>query len=696
MSLSFLAPLFLAGLAALAIPVVLHLRRQSQRREREFPSLMFLQDIPFRSEHRRRLRHRFLLALRLLALALLVAAFARPFLDGEATATAGDLGPREVVVLVDRSWSMGYGERWAEATAAVGDVTASLGARDRVSVVLFDEGATAPIRSSPEIDRASRVVADAAPGDRATNFAPAVRLARSLLEASQLPRGEVVLVSDFQDGGWSGAQDVALPRGTSFTPVPVGGSEEGWSNVSVQTVELQRTRAGGADAVRPVARVVRRGPDEGPTSTVAVLEVEGEERERVDVSFEGETAEVTFGPVPLTPEPRRAEVRISEDRLPPDDRYRLVLSPGERISVLVAEAGDARENASLYLRRALEISRDPPVSVEVTGASIPSDLAERFDVLVLHDRPLPSGAAGTVLREFLEEGGGLLWAPGEGPGGGEGPELGVEAGEVRDHDRGGAVRLGSLDRRHPVFEPFREAGTGNFSSARFFRSRALEAADSARILARFGDGAPALVETAVGSGRMLVWGSTLHTFWTDLPVQPVFLPFVQRAAVHLADRDRSVPFYRVGDVLALTATDAEDGDETTSAPDGSWVAVLTPEGERLERSALEGPLLLDEAGFYELLEEEEAEAGVPVAVNVDPAEGDLTRRDVDEVTALVTPAAVAGDEGEAGEPSVAAGVRPEDRERHQGFWRFLLAAAFVFLVGETIVSNRLNPRRARA
>ena len=39
---------------------------------------------------------------------------------------------------------------------------------------------------------------------------------------------------------------------------------------------------------------------------------------------------------------------------------------------------------------------------------------------------------------------------------------------------------------------------------------------------------PALVERRVGTGRVLVWGSTLDTYWNDLPLQPVFLPFVHR------------------------------------------------------------------------------------------------------------------------------------------------------------------------
>ncbi len=80
--MSFLAPLFFVGLAAIAVPVMVHLIQRERKRVIEFPSLMFVQSIPYQSVRRRRIRHWFLLLMRAAAMALLVAAFARPFLPG--------------------------------------------------------------------------------------------------------------------------------------------------------------------------------------------------------------------------------------------------------------------------------------------------------------------------------------------------------------------------------------------------------------------------------------------------------------------------------------------------------------------------------------------------------------------------------------------------------------------------------------
>src|SRR5947208_10809265 len=112
--MNFLAPAFLAGLAAVAVPVIIHLINRERKVVVEFPSLMFLQRIPYRSVRRQKIRHLLLLIMRCVALALLVAAFARPFFDKRQTAVA-TTGAREVVILLDRSASMAYANRWQRA-----------------------------------------------------------------------------------------------------------------------------------------------------------------------------------------------------------------------------------------------------------------------------------------------------------------------------------------------------------------------------------------------------------------------------------------------------------------------------------------------------------------------------------------------------------------------------------------------------
>src|SRR3954451_12092708 len=116
--MTFLTPLFLAGLAAIGIPVLIHLIQREKKRVVEFPSLMFVRRIPYQSVRRRRIRHWALLLLRAAAIALIVFAFARPFVHQSASAATVTVGARELVILLDQSASMGYDDHFAKAQDA--------------------------------------------------------------------------------------------------------------------------------------------------------------------------------------------------------------------------------------------------------------------------------------------------------------------------------------------------------------------------------------------------------------------------------------------------------------------------------------------------------------------------------------------------------------------------------------------------
>src|SRR5437870_10325019 len=116
--MAFLTPAFFLGLAAIAIPVLVHLIQRERKRVVEFPSLMFVRRIPYQSVRRRRIRHWGLLLMRAAALALIAFAFARPFFRQSAIAAAAAAGSREVVILLDQSASMGYGDHWQRAQDA--------------------------------------------------------------------------------------------------------------------------------------------------------------------------------------------------------------------------------------------------------------------------------------------------------------------------------------------------------------------------------------------------------------------------------------------------------------------------------------------------------------------------------------------------------------------------------------------------
>ena len=707
--MSFLTPLFFAGLAALAVPVLIHLINRERREVVEFPSLMFLQRIPYRSVRRQKLRHVFLLVMRCLALAILVAAFARPFVKRKAASGVAGTGARELVVLVDRSYSMGAGDHWTRAQDAARRAVSGLGPTDRATIVAFDNEAAA--LTPPTGDRATLTAAIGAlrPGAEGTRYAPALKLASQILAGSNLPRREVVLVTDFQRLGWTAQNDVALPTGTTLTTVDVAAADSVLPDAAVSNVTVQRTE-GARDRATVAARLTNTGPT--PVGGDATLELNGRvaETKHATIPAHGAT-QVRFAPTAIPSGTSTGIVRLGfadgrANRLAANDRYYFTVAADAGVSVLLVEPSTARPNQSLYLTRALDIGDDPSFRVDVrkAGGVTPADLEGR-SLVVFDEVAPPAGDLARRLREFVNEGGGLLIAAGDalpesGWNGEWASALPGTIGSVVDRSGDAGGTLAWIDYDHPVFDVFNAPHSGDFATARFLRYRritvrtdssgrvkppASDSATATHVLARFDDGGVALAEQRVGRGKVMVWASTLDNFWNDLPLQPVFLPFVHQLAKYAGRYSGARPWFTAGEVLDLS----RHAELSVTRKDGP-IVVEAPSGAKTRfGSSSAGLVPLQEQGFYEIRPEGAARGmGQRVAVNLDPTEANLARIDPQELRSAV----LAASGGAVANAGVNDAPSREDVERRQTIWWYLLALAGVLFATETLMSNRLSRR----
>jgi hypothetical protein len=230
---------------------------------------------------------------------------------------------------------------------------------------------------------------------------------------------------------------------------------------------------------------------------------------------------------------------------------------------------------------------------------------------------------------------------------------------------------------HPIFEPFRAPRSGNFSTVQVYGYRSVTAAPDAQVLAKFDGIAPAVLERRIGSGRVVLWASTLDTTWSELPTKGVFLPFIHRSMRHLSQYTEPRPWLTVGQVL-----------DASSAPipkaDLARRVVLTPSGRRVPLQDEGSDVMeLGEQGFYELRGVNNTNV-VVVAANVDSAEADLTPMDPKEIVAISTGGPGDGGTGGSGVP-----MTPEAQEKNQRLWWYLLVAGTLLLGAETVLSNRM-------
>ncbi len=706
--MSFLTPLFLLGLAALAIPVLVHLTQRERKSVVAFPSLMFLKKIPYESVQKRRIRDWLLLALRLAALALIVSAFARPFLRGSDVAAAPG-GARDIVVLLDRSYSMGYGDSWARAQRVAAESIASATPADRVSVVLFADSAEVALRSTPDRSRAVAEINAASPGPGATKYGPALKLASSLLAESLLPRKEVIVVSDFQRAGWQPDDTLRLPGGTVVTTAVVEGATG--PSLALTPATLLRTRdAGQPERVTVTAGVLNRTAADAAGVPVQ-LEMDGRVVQTLPVNVAGgASATVTFAPVSIPAATTRATVRLGTetpsgvqtgvapatsvvDALARDNVFNFVITPSAPVPVTVVTQGN-RGDANLYLSRALAIGEAPRFETSLQSVdAVAGDATSRARLLILNDVAVPEAAAARLVT-FVEGGGGLLLALGPRatwPAAREAWLPAVIAAPV-DRTRGAAAKLSGMDYGHAVFEPFRAPRSGDFSTARFYSYRGLKAAKDATVLARFDTGEPALVEKAIGRGRVVMFASTIDLSWNDLALKPVFLPFIHQLGRHLSGFREQPSFLTIGEVLDIAAAEIAAGATSSAAAAAdSGRAVLMPSGQRRDLSvnsesmASAGALELVEQGFYEIRSSGREPGPVIVAAaNVSLAESNLDRMDPKELVTGVTGSGVAGSTG-------ALDVLPDEaQELNQRVWWYLLFAGILLLIAETVLAQRLS------
>jgi hypothetical protein len=701
MSLTFLVPLFLLGVAGIVVPIVVHLTRRQRRNVVVFPSLMFLEKIPYQEQRRRRIQHWLLLSLRALALALLAVAFARPFLDQSELGLGATSGPREVVVLVDQSYSMGIGDKLERARAEARRVFEGLGPLDRASLVAFSDGAHVVARSTSDRIRLRAALDTVRVGSGTTRYGPALKVAQTILEESTLPSGEVFLLSDFQRSGWTGDEGVSLPPGSTLTPVPLGAKLE--ENLQITEVTLPRQAVSGRERVTPTARIVRTGGERAREVT-ATLEIDGQELQSRSVTLQPNAATVvTFQPFTLSQPHTRGTVRLPPDELAADDAHHFVLSPGSALSVLVVAGGS--EEASLYLRRALEITEDGRFRVTVRQASSvrPVDL-EGTDAVFLNDVQVDGGSA-ERLRQFVQNGGGVLIAFGENGGwpSSAADMLPGTTGDVQDRVQGRGGRLGYIEYGHPVFEIFSGPRSGDFTGARFYRARGVTLSEGGSVLARFDDGSVALAERRLERGRVLVWTTTLDSYWNDLALQPVYLPFVHRLAEYVGGRAEALPWFTVGQVVDLANPEALEtaglvSTEAAGLAEGLDQVALAPSGSTRSLPAGEGPryLPLELHGFYTVRPPGTDPARPFVmAVNVDLEESNLATIDPEELVLQITASSAA--QPEPGQNlAQAAELQRADQERRQSLWRWLLIGALALLIGETVLSNWVSRRSVGA
>src|SRR5262252_6224018 len=567
--MSFLNPLFLLGLAAVAVPVIVHLVRRTRAPRIEFPSLMFVRRIPQRTIRRRRMQNWLLFALRCLAFMLLVFAFVRPYFGAGQADT--NRGQRANVILLDNSFSLRYGNRFEQAKQRARAVIDETRGNEPTALVTFGQGYEAQSRFTTDTGRLKATIDSVKPGSEATDYVQALRGAEGLFKETTAADKRIVLISDFQAAGRNEAEaSYRLPSNIKLVTIDVG--EQNSPNLAITDVGLRPLIYQSKYEDRLTARVANFSDDEKTGVRVefqlndhpeGVREIKVAARDATTVEFTG------FN---LNEGVNRGVIVIGGDNFSFDNRFNFTLRRAEQMKALAIETATRGRSESFYLRNALTTGENLPFNLEVktAGSVNPADLGA-YRVIILNDAPVNQATAQALIK-FVEGGGGLVI--------GAGPHTDPAAfnqvfqnlapAKLEEAVRltgGDYVVMSEIKTDHPIFEVFKRSG--RLATARVSGYVRATAREGAGVIARFEDGSPALIEATRGGGKLLLFTSTFDASWNDLPLTPIYLPLVRQITRRLGERDERA-WNQVGETFTVA-----------SAKDGNPPSVDAPNGERI-------------------------------------------------------------------------------------------------------------------
>ncbi len=572
------APWFLAGVAAVGLPLWIHLLRRYRSEPQQFSSLMFFEPRTQSSVRHRRLRYLLLLALRLALLVLLALAFANPFVTVPPVSASGN---RLLILVIDRSFSMRYGDHFAKAKQRALEVLAGWPSGQQAEVVALDSDAAFLTRPSNDQAQLRSAITAIEPGDQASSYAALARALRGVVESERRPL-EVHLFSDFHKTAMPAAfADLQLPRNTTLIRESVASKDE--PNWTVESVNAP-ARLFDAKKHRVTATVAGFGTPAGRRTVSLVLDGRVLESKLLDVPESGR-ASVEFQSLESPYGLHRGEVRIdAADRLPQDDRFPFAVERAEPRPVLFLYPAN-RTRAVFYYRNAMESSGFSGFTVQ----SMPVEQAgsaklSSYAFVVLADLSSLPSSLEAELHSYVNGGGGLLVTLG--PGSGLLSHVPVSGQSIRGDMRPDSAEAATSEAGHSAMEGV------DFGQVKFYQAVRVETGASP-VMARLADKTPLAFESRIGAGKVLVFASSFDNSANDFPLHPSFVPFVEHTARFLAGGAAAQQSLPAGSFVELHV----EGDNGTS------VDLTGPDGKRalsLSESASAKTLRLEKTGFYEV------------------------------------------------------------------------------------------------
>jgi len=693
--MSFLAPLYLAGLAAIGLPILFHMIRRTPKGKVPFSTLMFLEASPPKVTSRSKIEHWLLLLLRATAIILLALAFSRPFMRQSEDQTV-DAESKRRAILVDVSASMRRDGLWEQATQKVDALLKDVKPDDSVGLFVFDNELLpllsfeewSGLKAGHQTTIAQERLNEVSPGWMGTNLGAVLPEAVTAVqdeagEKTAARATEIVVITDLQRGSRTeGLQTFEWPDAVTVDVQLVEATTTG--NASVQVVGSIDKKSGLRVRVENVAdspheRFNVQTASDSDGDTVSATELVAMQQE-VHVPPE-QNRVVQFKDV--SDVSRSVVVSLSGDDDSFDNQAWYVRPQTSRVPVLYRGNGESSDPNELryYLERAFlstparaidfyaDAEGDTPDEAWMTGLSV---VAKPLDVeqLRMSSKAVEDGWTLIVVGSSVE----LCEQAFE--------ITGTTVPDISEANVEGYAMLSDVDLEHPVFQPFNDVRLADFTKLPIWKHRIIdgELPKSSRVLALLDGRKPAIVELTHGNGRVLLFTFGWHDADSQFVLSSKFVPLMNSVVDDFAGTSVDHPRALVGDQFPInTLAGSATGEMIVTAPSGL---------EHSVEISSSGSALLTEPGVYGFAwADRDGPRTASIAANLDPLESRTDALGLDEIRALGVPlpasveARLTSDEKRQ--------LLARELESRQRFWQWVILVGIVLLLIETWLAGHL-------
>lgn len=666
------------GLAAVALPILIHLFTRARAKPVPFSSLRFLQQLQNRKIRQVKLRQILLLILRTLIVLLLVLAFARPTCRSRSAASAS--ARTSAVVILDNSLSMALTPQGESLLTAARKQAAAIPGLMRPGDELYlcsaaDTTATVERGAIHDFQLYNQRLQSMTLDYGAADLSAALQFATRLLASAHNVNKEIYLLSDMQASSFKLDSLPRPPPPLAQFALPISGGQA--ANMAVTAVKLNSAILQQGRQVEIEVTLANSSAMPGRGKLVQLF-LAGERVAQSTVSLEaGATIQERFRFIVDRRGWIDGMVQLEDDALSEDNQRFFSFYVPERLAIgMVGEPGEGIRLLELALRSAADSSGylDLHHATAERTAALPLD---SLQLVLLYDVAGLSGEAVSALAEWRRQGGNLLMVAGK--------RLDLrwynqELAPALQLPRvleavagGGSFTLGRIDASHPLLSGMFTGVEANFSRPQYnFALRFAPGVDQQVIFA-YGTGDPALLELRGDGGARLLFSSSFEPEVSDIAFKTIFAPLLYRSVSYLAAQTENRGGQLVREPLRcrLPAEVLQEKLEIIG-PDGVADQVrpqITPSGPWIDYREARRP------GTYRLL------AGGRVlmiwAVNIDPAELELSAAPREKVEEAYHMHWVA-------EPAQLARSVREARIGRE-YWKQLLALALALLIVEMAI-----------